>query len=193
MSREDPKPGRWILPLVLVGIVGFTYVFVNSIPPAPVTATTIATSGSTPLPTATNAPAVTTTLDPLAAAFNAEVTRIRTEAADLITEAQAVNDRWDDGTNTFTASRAEFEAYRDTVETFAGDVAAVTVPEALITPWADVTTAATDMADAAAAMFTGFIDPESSAGRRQGHDDLKTAGDAIQTALTAVAAAAGGS
>jgi hypothetical protein len=192
MSREDPKPGRWILPLVLAGIVGFTYVFVNSIPPAPVTATTLAAGDTTPLPTATSAPTSTTTLDPLAVAFNAEITRIQTEAAELITEAQAVNDRWDDGTNTFTASRAEFETYRDTVATFSSDVAAFAVPESLATQWADVTAAATGMADAAAAMFTGFIDPESSAGRRQGLDDLKTAGSAIQTALTAVATAAAG-
>ncbi len=30
-SNPDPKPGRWILPLVIVGMIGFTYLFVNSL------------------------------------------------------------------------------------------------------------------------------------------------------------------
>ena len=95
----------------------------------------------------------------------------------------------DEGSDDAPADNPNVSATR----TFATDVAGVTVPESLATQWADVAPSATDMADAAAAMFTGFIDPESSAGRRQGHDDLKTAGDAIQTALTAVATAAAGS
>ena len=27
----DPKPGRWILPLIILAMVGFTYVFVSSL------------------------------------------------------------------------------------------------------------------------------------------------------------------
>ena len=30
-TKADPKPGRWILPLVIIGMVIFTYVFVGNI------------------------------------------------------------------------------------------------------------------------------------------------------------------
>ena len=30
--NPDPKPGRWILPLIIVGMVGFTYFFVQQLP-----------------------------------------------------------------------------------------------------------------------------------------------------------------
>jgi hypothetical protein len=188
MSREDPKPGRWILPLVLAGIVGFTYVFVNSIPPAPVTATTLAPGDAAATTTTPDGPPSTTTLDPVTAAFNADVARIQTEAAELITEADGINERWDDGSLTFTASRAEFDAYQDKVADWADTVTAVVPPEPVATQWTAVTEEAENMAAAAADMFTGFIDPETSAGRRQAHDELKAAGDAIAAALTSVTA-----
>jgi hypothetical protein len=30
--NPDPKPGRWILPLVVLGMVAFTYFFVRALP-----------------------------------------------------------------------------------------------------------------------------------------------------------------
>ena len=55
MARNpDPKPGRWILPLIIVGMVGFTYLFTNSIDTVPevpdneATASTTTTSTTEP-------------------------------------------------------------------------------------------------------------------------------------------------
>lgn len=47
--NPDPKPGRWILPLVILGMIAFTYFFVRELPEAspdttlagPVTTTTV--------------------------------------------------------------------------------------------------------------------------------------------------------
>ena len=66
MSKEDPKHGRWILPLVIVGLVGLTYSFVNALPPAevPLGTTTVPVTTSTLPPETT-----TTTLPPDIAAF----------------------------------------------------------------------------------------------------------------------------
>ncbi|MDR9450816.1 MAG: hypothetical protein RI637_06310 [Acidimicrobiia bacterium] len=47
--NPDPKPGRWILPLIIVGMVGFTYFFVQQLP------------GATPEDTTTTSETTTTT------------------------------------------------------------------------------------------------------------------------------------
>ena len=192
MSKEDPKPGRWILPLVLAGIVGFTYVFVNAIPPAPVATTDGGGGGAAATTSTTAAATTTTTLDPVTLALASELDRIGTEGTDLVTEAQAINDRWDDGSSTFTASRGEFEAYRDKVQTFSDSVAGIVAPPAVGEQWQAVTNQAQAMATAASDMFDGFIDPESSAGRRDGHDALKAAAAAFNEAVNGLRTAVGG-
>ena len=70
MSKEDPKHGRWILPLVIAGLVGLTYSFVNALPPAevPLASTTTAVVTTTAPPETT-----TTTLPPEIEAFMALV------------------------------------------------------------------------------------------------------------------------
>jgi hypothetical protein len=48
--NPDPKPGRWILPLIIVGMVGFTYFFVQQLPgsqPEETTTTLAATDTTT--------------------------------------------------------------------------------------------------------------------------------------------------
>ncbi len=45
--NPDPKPGRWILPLVVLGMVAFTYFFVRELPEAS-TETTLVSGGDTP-------------------------------------------------------------------------------------------------------------------------------------------------
>ena len=49
--NADPKPGRWILPLVVLGMVAFTYFFVRALPsgsePGEDTGTTLAASDTT--------------------------------------------------------------------------------------------------------------------------------------------------
>src|SRR5680860_1554522 len=62
VSKEDPKLGRWILPVIVIALIGFTYLFVNALPPAEIpvgTTTTVAAQNTT-----TTAPetATTTTL-----------------------------------------------------------------------------------------------------------------------------------
>ena len=189
MSREDPKPGRWILPLVVLGIVGFTYAFVNAIPPAPVTTTVPgATPGTTLAPDATST-TTTTTLDPVISAFLTELDALDAQAADLLAEAQQINDDWDNEESTFTATEAAFEAYEGKVAEFAAAVAAATPPVS-VSSWTTATGSANAMATAATNMLEGFQDPDSAAGRRSGLADLQAAGaelaDALATARTDV-------
>jgi uncharacterized protein YukE len=65
MSNPDPKPGRWILPLIIIGMVGFTYFFVSSLPtpePEGTTSTSAAVTTTTGSGTSSSEPTTTTTL-----------------------------------------------------------------------------------------------------------------------------------
>ena len=103
MARNpDPKPGRWILPLIIVGMVGFTYLFTNSIDTVPevpdneATASTSTTSTTEPdgeTPTETTQPVV---ISPEIQAYIAGLDNFELSMADLGTRMNAANTAWDD-------------------------------------------------------------------------------------------------
>ena len=45
--NPDPKPGRWILPLVILGMIAFTYFFVRELPEASTETTLVSGPGTT--------------------------------------------------------------------------------------------------------------------------------------------------
>ncbi|MDJ0961562.1 MAG: hypothetical protein QNJ88_12965 [Acidimicrobiia bacterium] len=190
MSREDPKPGRWILPLVVAGIIGFTYVFVNALPPAPVTETTTPPASDTTLPPAVST-TTTTTLPPAAAAFIAELDTLEAQANELLAEAQEINDDWDNENATFSGTESRFEDYEVRVAEYATAVAAV-APPPTVTSWTAASGSAGAMATAAVNMRVGFQDPDSAAGRRSGLADLQAAGSELLTAFAEARDAVGG-
>ena len=51
--NPDPKPGRWILPLVILGMIGFTYFFVRELPEASPDTTLVGQPVTTTLPEST--------------------------------------------------------------------------------------------------------------------------------------------
>ena len=56
--NPDPKPGRWILPLVILGMIAFTYFFVRSLPEASPN-TTLAAGDTTPTTVGEGGPTTT--------------------------------------------------------------------------------------------------------------------------------------
>ena len=72
--NPDPKPGRWILPLVILGMIAFTYFFVRSLPEASPD-TTLAPGDTTPTtvggggPTTTSVPGGTGSIPDAVAAY----------------------------------------------------------------------------------------------------------------------------
>src|SRR3970040_1221947 len=82
--NPDPKPGRWILPLVILGMVAFTYFFVRSLPEASPD-TTLVSGPTTTVPAdgeTTTVPSKQITLAPRAA--HEAVTGLRsTDPGDL--------------------------------------------------------------------------------------------------------------
>ena len=74
--NPDPKPGRWILPLVILGMIAFTYFFVRELPEA------------SPDTTLAGQPTTTTTLD-------SSVTTVDGGGGELDPETQAYLDELD--------------------------------------------------------------------------------------------------
>jgi hypothetical protein len=96
--NPDPKPGRWILPLVVLGMVAFTYFFVRSLPEASPDTTLAAGSSTTSLVdgSTTTVPGTGGTVDNDAVqVYLGELDRISGELQALNTELVAVNTGFD--------------------------------------------------------------------------------------------------
>lgn len=165
MSKEDPKPGRWILPIAIAALIGFTYVFVNALPAADVAASTSTTTTST----TTTAPTTTTssTLPTDILAFLQEVDRFDGWAVDLQADLNTVNDQWEADEIDLTTALSGFESVRDGAQDLANQVAATTVPDPFAPAWPATITAAQGLVTAAQAVVDGLEAPDDGSARRE--------------------------
>lgn len=168
VSTTDPKPGRWVLPVVIIALIGFTYLFVNALPAADVAASTSTTSSTT---STTVAPSTTsTTLSNEILAFLQEVDRFETVATELQTELDQVNADWenrDDTGMTRDEAEAGFVAVRDGAQELANQVAATIVPQPYPPAWPDTITDSQALVTAADAVIDGLLAPDDGSLRRQ--------------------------
>ena len=157
VSREDPKHGRWILPLVVLALVAFTYTFVNALPAAENVTTTVAAGDQAT--TTTEAPAETTTtaLASEVVEFIATADALAGTAAEMNTQAVTVNEEYSSEVTGYGATRDLLGQLRTDTTTFEETVAAVVVPAAAAEQWSNVTTAATAMRIAADDMLDGLV------------------------------------
>lgn len=165
VSKEDPKPGRWMLPIVIAALIGFTYVFVNALPPADVSASSTTTI---PAPTTTTTPATTTsTLPTDILAFLAEVDRFETTSTDLLSQLNSVNDQWEARDIEHGEAEVGFTEVRDGAQELANQVAATTVPDPYRSAWPDTITASQDLIARADAVLEGLLAPDDGTLRRK--------------------------
>ena len=184
---------------MVAGIVAFTWVFVNALPPAP-----NATTGGT-LATTTTGPddsGSTTTTEPVVAstttttAVPAEVVEfplradtVTGAADDLLVEAQEINETWESGRN-FTLALNSLRDFDTRTGAFSDSVASASVPDSFATEWEAVQTAASDMAAAASDMVTGLQAPDTGQIRRAALADFAQATAELTLAVDAAKAAA---
>ena len=165
VSKEDPKPGRWVLPVIIVALIGFTYIFVTSLPEADVAASTSTTAATT----TTTAPAATTTTtqpnDVLA--FLQELDRFEAEAQQLQVDLNAVNDSWEAGDIEIEQAEAGFTDVRDRAQILANEVAATSVPDAYTPAWPETITSSQALVSAASAVIDGLLAPDDGTARRE--------------------------
>ena len=135
--NPDPKPGRWILPLVILGMIAFTYFFVRSLPEASPD-TTLAAGGTTSTTVEGGTSPTTTpgnggTANDDAAAYLAELDRVNGELQVLNTELVTINTGFDADPREIEYRDAEsrMEAVSTSAQTLSDAVAALTPPAGL--------------------------------------------------------------
>jgi hypothetical protein len=156
---SDPKPGRWILPLIIIGMVGFTYFFVSSLPaPEPEGTTTTAAAGTSTTTTeagATSSTTSTTIPDDVQAYLDA-MSQKKADLDLLAGDLLAANDAWDNKDQTgatYTDTKSAFSQAIDRATVLADSIQATTLPAG----YTDLASLHEDLSTAASKVLEGTV------------------------------------
>ena len=116
--ESDPKPGRLILPLVLIGMIATTYTFINRVATqnnleivdsSVVTEETVAEVIEEP----TTSTSTTTTIPEETVQYLEEITGEKIQVIELGKKVLETNQRWDDKVTTYQEAQVEFQEFID--------------------------------------------------------------------------------
>ena len=198
-SNYDPKPGRWMLPLVVLAMVAFTYLFVRELPSAASAGENGESTGSTSSTTSTTgADGETTTtggeVDGTTQAYLDSLTGFQTTLSNLQTELASANAGWDANPKTITFDQAEdaFIAVAEGSAALVVEIQTATVPAALVEAHNVVIAAAEQAANAGSSALAGLRAPSPDTGepRRAAVNEFDAAVTAFNEAVQAALAAA---
>lgn len=200
--NPDPKPGRWILPLVILGMIAFTYFFVRALPEAS-TDTTLAPAASD---TTTTAPgegggddgATSTTqgqsqLDPETQAYLDEIDSINQELQVQRTELVTVNEAFNQDPREIEYADAEdrFEAIVTATEELVTRQTDLTPPEALTANHQSLVRAIDLASDSISEALAGLRSTDEGQQRNSGVEAFTQAATDYDTEVTNAHNAAG--
>ncbi len=170
-SNPDPRPGRWLLPLVVLGMVLFTYVFVRQLPEAdvqvdPLTNTTseATTTTTTSTPTdGTGTTGATTPVDPVAQSYIDSLAALGTQLTGFQTEMATINAAWDADPKQidFATAEGRFVTLSEQIAEWAGTAEALTPPPGYEEVHDRIVTASTVIAEESLNVIEGFRGPGS--------------------------------
>ena len=115
--NEDPKPGRLVLPLVLIGMIATTYTFINRVSTnnnleiEPVVEDIVETVEDAPEEETTTT--TTTTLPDEVISYLEEISSEKIQSIDLATKVLEANDRWDNEEVSYQEAKDEFASFID--------------------------------------------------------------------------------
>ena len=121
--NEDPKPGRLVLPLVLIGMIATTYTFINRVaannnleiqPEESQVEEVVETETTTEEPTTTT----TTTLPDEVITYLEEISSEKIQSIDLASKVLEANDNWDNESVTYQEAKDEFANFIEDAEQF---------------------------------------------------------------------------
>ena len=126
--NEDPKPGRLVLPLVLIGMIATTYTFINRVASnndlelEPVAEEVVepTVEDTTPEDTTTT---TTTTLPDEVVTYLEEISSEKIQSIDLETKVLEANDNWDNESITYQEAKDEFAEFIEDAQQFVDTVA----------------------------------------------------------------------
>ena len=125
--NEDPKPGRLVLPLVLIGMIATTYTFINrvttnndlEIEPVAEEVVEPTVEDSTPEDTTTT---TTTTLPDEVVTYLEEISSEKIQSIDLATKVLEANDNWDNESITYQEAKDEFAEFIEDAQQFLAEL-----------------------------------------------------------------------
>ena len=128
--NPDPKPGRLILPLVLIGMIATTYTFINRVTTNNNLEVINIDNNTEEVVTEevvvdTTTTSTTTTLPEGVVSYLEEIQSEKIQSIELGKKVLETNQRWDDKDTTYQEAQQEFETFIDDAEQF---VATVTNP-----------------------------------------------------------------
>lgn len=175
--NPDPKHGRWILPLIILAMVALTITFVNSLEPAESEAGTTTT---VPPPSTTT----TTTLPLDVAAFLVTLDVYETQVNAFLGDIQGINSDWEARQVAIGEAKTSFEAVRDNIIAWEGEVAAAAdVPAALAEAHVQLVVEVSDLAPRVDDIILGLEEPDDGTMRRNAVIDFE---DQVATILDAI-------
>ena len=121
--NPDPKPGRLILPLVLIGMMATTYTFINRVATQNdlelVESEEVIEEISTEqVEETTTSTSTTTTIPEDVVKYLEEITGEKIQAIELGKKVLETNQRWDDKTTTYQEAQQEFQEFIDDFANF---------------------------------------------------------------------------
>ncbi|MGH3650223.1 MAG: hypothetical protein ACRDU9_05885 [Acidimicrobiia bacterium] len=196
--NPDPKPGRWILPLVVLGMVAFTYFFVSELPEASTETTLISGGGTTTTLGGGDLSTTTTTaqssLDPATQAYLDEIDAINAELQVQRTEMVNVNTGFNQDPREVEYPDAEdrFEAVQVATQALADRLGAVTPPVGLEANHGTLQTALDLAVVTAGEALAGLRSTDTGEQRNNAVDGYVTAATDYDTEVTNTHNAAAG-
>ena len=128
--NSDPKPGRLILPLVLIGMIATTYTFINRVATQNdleiVSESNIVEEApAETVEESTTSTSTTTTIPEETVQYLEEITGEKIQAIELGKKVLETNQRWDDKATTYQEAQVEFQEF---IDDFADFVVVFTSP-----------------------------------------------------------------
>jgi hypothetical protein len=126
--NPDPKPGRLILPLVLIGMIATTYTFINRVTTNNnLEVINIADNNteeviSEEITEETTTTTTSTTLPEGVVTYLEEIQAEKIQSTELGKKVLETNQRWDDKDTTYQEAQQEFEAFINDAEQFVATV-----------------------------------------------------------------------
>ena len=121
--NEDPKPGRLVLPLVLIGMIATTYTFINRVATnndleiEPSVDQVVVEPDEEPESEDTTT-TTTTTLPGEVVTYLEEISSEKIQSIDLATKVLEANDKWDNEDITYQEAKDEFANFIEDAQQF---------------------------------------------------------------------------
>ena len=121
--NEDPKPGRLVLPLVLIGMIATTYTFINRVTTnnnleiEPSVEQVVVEPEEEPVSEDTTT-TTTTTLPSEVVTYLEEISSEKIQSIDLASKVLEANDNWDNESVTYQEAKDEFANFIEDAQQF---------------------------------------------------------------------------